>query len=141
MKGQNRIRRPQKFRWHGRKLSRKPGVLPAQLALVSHLASASVLVPPFLPYPFSLPFLYFLYILRQVLTVEPEIALISGSPPAASVFQVLGLHVSHRTWLCCPALPLIFTMQVFHPLECSLKACFLPQHYIPSFAFLQSFSW
>lgn len=56
------------------------------------IRGTSALAHPSLPCPFSLPFLYFLCILRQGLTVEPELALISGSPPAALVFKVLGLQ-------------------------------------------------
>lgn len=111
--------------------SRKPGLLSDQLALLrGHLASASILVHPSRPYPSSLPLLYFLGILRQGLTVEPEISLVSGSLLLCQSSSARVTGASRRTWLSCPALPRIFTIQVLRPLERLLEACFLPQHYI-----------
>lgn len=91
---ENRIRRPQKFRWHGREPQQKtrPHWSGCQ-------RSARKCLRPSPPLP-SLSLLNFLCILRQGLTVEPQIALISGSPPAASAFQVLGL----QEWAAIPGL-------------------------------------
>lgn len=91
---ENRIRRPQKFRWHGREPQQKtrPHWSGCQRSARKCLRPSPPLLSPSL--------LNFLCILRQGLTVEPQIALISGSPPAASAFQVLGL----QEWAAIPGL-------------------------------------
>lgn len=116
MDKENRIRRPQKFRCM---VGTQQKTRSAIRSVGSSQRSASKRLrpcPSLSSYPFSLPFLYFLCILRQGLTVEPDIALISGSP-AASVFWVLGW----QAWATVPvwaALPCLLSRSSL-PYKCS----------------------